>query len=137
DDIGEILKLAVSYAPGVRGVHFQPVSYFGRYPAPPSDDMRITLPEIMTALEEQSDQLVHRDDFMPPGCEHSLCSFHSNYLVMEDGSLKKLSAKKKVAAPPNRLPKVQINPRLSCVVNGLHRKKPANAKNRRMTLTAF
>ncbi len=100
DDIGEILKLAVSYAPGVRGVHFQPVSYFGRYPAPPSDDMRMTLPEIMTELEEQSHRLVHRDDFMPPGCEHSLCSFHANYLVMEDGSLKKLSAKKEGCCTP-------------------------------------
>jgi len=101
DNIGEILKLAVSYAPGVRGVHFQPVSYFGRYPVPPSDDMRITLPEIMTALEEQSGQLVHREDFMPPGCEHSLCSFHANYLVLENGSLKKLSAKKEGCCTPH------------------------------------
>ncbi len=100
DNIGDILKLAVSYAPGVRGVHFQPVSYFGRYPSSPSDNMRITLPEIMTALEEQSEQMVHKNDFMPPGCEHSLCSFHANYLVMENGSLKKLSAKKEGCCTP-------------------------------------
>jgi len=63
--------------------------------------MRITLPEIMTALEEQSGQLVHREDFMPPGCEHSLCSFHANYLVLENGSLKKLSAKKEGCCTPH------------------------------------
>ncbi|WP_320171270.1 radical SAM (seleno)protein TrsS [Maridesulfovibrio sp.] len=100
DNIGEILKLAISYSPGVRGVHFQPVSYFGRYPQAPTDEMRITLPEIMTALEEQSGGAVHKTDFMPPGCEHSLCSFHANYLVMEDGSLKKLSAKKEGCCTP-------------------------------------
>ncbi|WP_027720869.1 radical SAM (seleno)protein TrsS [Maridesulfovibrio zosterae] len=100
DNIGEIIKLAVSYSPGVRGVHFQPVSYFGRYPKPPSDDMRITLPEIMTAMEEQTGGMVHKSDYAPPACEHSLCSFHGNYLIMEDGSLKKLSAKKEGCCTP-------------------------------------
>ncbi len=100
DNIGDILKLAVSYSPGVRGVHFQPVSYFGRYPEAPSDDMRITLPEIMTAMEEQTHGMVHISDYAPPACEHSLCSFHGNYLVMEDGSLKKLSAKKEGCCSP-------------------------------------
>ncbi len=93
DNIGEILKLAIDHAPGVRGVHFQPVSYFGRYPQSPSDKARITLPEIMTKLEEQTSELVHKTDFLPPACEHALCSFHSNYMVMENGNLKKLSGK--------------------------------------------
>lgn len=100
DNIGDILNLAISYSPGVRGVHFQPVSYFGRYPEAPSDDMRITLPEIMTALEKQSQGRVNKTDFAAPACEHSLCSFHGNYMVMEDGSLKKLSAKKEGCCSP-------------------------------------
>ena len=41
--IGDILRFAVSRSPAVRGVHFQPVSYFGRVPAAPSDDTRLTL----------------------------------------------------------------------------------------------
>ncbi|WP_432738328.1 radical SAM (seleno)protein TrsS [Maridesulfovibrio sp. FT414] len=100
DNLGDILKLAISYSPGVRGIHFQPISYFGRYPQAPTDNMRITLPEIMTGLEEQSGQAIRKTDFMPPGCEHSLCSFHANYLLMEDGSLRKLSGGKEGCCSP-------------------------------------
>ncbi len=92
DNVGDILRLAAENVPGVRGVHFQPVSYFGRYPAQPEDASRITLPEVMTALEIQTNGMVHAEDFLPPGCEHFQCSFHANYLVMEDGLLKRLSA---------------------------------------------
>jgi 7,8-dihydro-6-hydroxymethylpterin dimethyltransferase len=31
--IGAIIDFAIQHNPGVRGVHFQPVSYFGRRPA--------------------------------------------------------------------------------------------------------
>ncbi|MGE4554358.1 MAG: radical SAM (seleno)protein TrsS, partial [Desulfovibrionaceae bacterium] len=89
--VGDLLRFAAAHAPGVRGLHFQPVSYFGRYPAPPADADRITLPEVMRALEEQTHGLVHAADFLPPGCEHSRCSFHANYLVREDGGLTRLS----------------------------------------------
>ncbi|MEF2144768.1 MAG: radical SAM protein [Desulfovibrionaceae bacterium] len=92
-DLGGLLRLAASLSPGVRGLHFQPVSYFGRFPARPRDDQRITLPEIMAGLEEQTRGEVRASDFLPPGCEHSRCSFHANYLVEEDGSLKRVSAR--------------------------------------------
>ena len=36
----------------VRGVHFQPVSYFGRTPDVPGDEDRITLPELMDEIEK-------------------------------------------------------------------------------------
>ncbi|NJB66462.1 hypothetical protein GGQ74_000102 [Desulfobaculum xiamenense] len=91
DNLGDILRLAASLSPGVRGVHFQPISYFGRYPQAPADSLRITLPEIMTALERQTDGAIRATDFQPPACEHAHCSFHGNYLVMEDGRLERLS----------------------------------------------
>lgn len=91
DEIGGILKYAISGAPTVRGVHFQPVSYFGRYPRNPSDSDRLTLPEIMTALETQTEGMVRAGHFQPPGCENVLCSFHGNYIITEDGGLKPLS----------------------------------------------
>lgn len=91
-DLGAILRLAADNSPHVRGVHFQPVSYFGRYPESPADGQRITLPELMRSLEEQTDGAVRARDFLPPGCEHSHCSFHANYVVGEDGLLTKLSA---------------------------------------------
>lgn len=93
-ELGEILRLGAQLSPVVRGVHFQPVSYFGRYPKAPADSARITLPEVMTALATQTGGLVRITDFLPPGCEHERCSFHANYMVDEDGGLTRLSAAK-------------------------------------------
>lgn len=90
--LGAIVQMAAENSPGVRGVHFQPVSYFGRYPEPPEDAQRITLPEVMIHLEDQTNGAIRARDFLPPGCEHSHCSFHGNYVVMDGGELKKLSA---------------------------------------------
>jgi uncharacterized radical SAM superfamily Fe-S cluster-containing enzyme len=42
--IGAIIDFGRQNSPTVRGVHFQPVSYFGRIPAVPDDSMRITIP---------------------------------------------------------------------------------------------
>lgn len=99
DGLGDLLRLAVALSPTVRGIHFQPVSYFGRYPMAPDDAGRITLPEVMAGLEAQSGGLVRAADFMPPGCEHALCSFHANYLVEEDGSLRLLTRPSCQCAP--------------------------------------
>ena len=54
EDIGNIIRLALVQMPAVRGVHFQPICYFGRYPLDPSDDMRITIPEVIRAIEAQT-----------------------------------------------------------------------------------
>ncbi|MBV5305521.1 MAG: radical SAM protein [Desulfobulbaceae bacterium] len=90
--IGEIVRYGARFSPVVRGVHFQPVSYFGRYPAPPLDQDRITLPEIMEQLARQCEGEIRTEHFAPPACEHALCSFHANYLLQPDGSLQALGA---------------------------------------------
>jgi len=90
DSIGDIIRFGISQTPTVRGVHFQPVSYFGRIPEPPKDEDRITLPEVMECICEQTDQMVEMQSMQPPGCENALCSFHGNYLI-EEGVLKPLS----------------------------------------------
>ncbi len=90
-EVGNIVKLALQYHPMVRGVHFQPVSYFGRYPRPAQDQDRITLPEVITLLEEQTEGLVKKENFKPSGGENAHCSFHGNFVFMPDGSLKPLS----------------------------------------------
>ncbi|MEI2659688.1 MAG: hypothetical protein V9G11_06905 [Bifidobacterium adolescentis] len=88
DNIGEIIRFAIGYAPGVRGVHFQPVSYFGRYPKPPANEDRITMPEVISAIAEQTGGQIKREHFVPPGGENALCSFHGNFVIMPDGSLR-------------------------------------------------
>ncbi|MGV8083708.1 MAG: radical SAM (seleno)protein TrsS [Coriobacteriia bacterium] len=93
EDVGNILRLALDLAPAIRGVHFQPASYFGRHPGPPRDNDRVTLPDLMRAIEEQTGGLMKVEDFAPPGAEHIMCSFHGNFLREADGCLKPLTPK--------------------------------------------
>lgn len=79
-EVGDLLRFALSCGSGVRGVHFQPVASFGRFPWELTAAPRVTLPELMRELERQSDGLVQVTDFHPPGCEHALCSFSAVYL---------------------------------------------------------
>lgn len=90
DNLGEMLDLAVSLSPVVRGIHFQPVSYFGRYPKQPTDEERITLPEIILGLEKQTNGVVNRKNLKPSKCDHAMCGFHGSFVVMPTG-LKALS----------------------------------------------
>lgn len=82
--IGEIIRFGLKNSPFVRGVHFQPVSYFGRYPEPPKDEDRITLPEIISAIERQTDGLIRQSDLAPSACDHPRCGFHGDFVVMPD-----------------------------------------------------
>jgi 7,8-dihydro-6-hydroxymethylpterin dimethyltransferase len=90
--IGAILQTALSWVPAVRGVHFQPVSYFGRYSMAPDETGRITLPEVMRAIEEQSQGRFKAAHLGPPGCENALCSFHGRFMQLPDGKLVPLTS---------------------------------------------
>jgi len=88
DDLGNIIDFALQYFPAVRGVHFQPVSYFGRYPQAPADADRITIPEVMRAIEAQTQGRIKVENFTTSGCENALCSLHGNFVVMPNGDLR-------------------------------------------------
>jgi uncharacterized radical SAM superfamily Fe-S cluster-containing enzyme len=120
DAVGAILEKAVALSPAVRAVHFQPISYFGRYRFQGRFDnlsgdtladgpkARLTLPELMHLIEDQSNGVFAVRHFKPPGCENARCSFHGNFLVMPEGRvmpLKQDSAKKCCGAnDPNLTP---------------------------------
>jgi uncharacterized radical SAM superfamily Fe-S cluster-containing enzyme len=87
-DIGGMIDFARRHVPTVRGVHFQPVSYFGRYPQAPDDEDRITIPEIIRAVETQTGGRIRSEDLTPPACENAWCSFHGNFVLMPDGELR-------------------------------------------------
>ena len=89
-EIGTLVKKAMELVPTVRAIHFQPVSYFGRFPRPPADENRITLPRLMRAIEEQTKGIMKARDFKPPGCENALCSFHASYLILAGGKVRLL-----------------------------------------------
>ncbi len=86
-DVGALVRFGLANAPAVRGVHFQPVSYFGRYPKPPADGDRITVPEVIRAIAEQTGGLIRQESFKPGESENPYCSFHGNFLPMPDGDL--------------------------------------------------
>ena len=94
DNIGDIINFGLSKAPDVREIHFQPVSYFGRYPAPPSDNQRITLPEVVREIERQTGGNFKVEYFAPSGCDHARCGFHGDFVVIPDGSVKHLTIRK-------------------------------------------
>lgn len=84
-NIGGIIQFALENHPVVRGVHFQPVSYFGRIPKEPMDQDRITLPEVIQAIEEQTKGLIKAANLKP---HNGRCSFSGNFTRQRDGSLK-------------------------------------------------
>jgi len=94
ENIGSIIDFAVKRMPAIRGVHFQPVSYFGRYPLQPSDKDRITIPEVIRSIEHQTKGAIKTEDFRPPQGENAYCSFHGNFVLMRDGVLKTLTEDK-------------------------------------------
>lgn len=87
--LGGILKFALSRAPHVRGVHIQPISYFGRcgLEAP---ETRLTIPAVLRRIEAQTDGLMKVTDFGGGGAESPYCSFHASFMRRPDGSVKAL-----------------------------------------------
>ena len=57
--VGDIIKFAVERRPHVRGIHFQPVSYFGRFPAAPADEPDHH-PQLIRAIESQTNGAIRR-----------------------------------------------------------------------------
>jgi hypothetical protein len=106
--IGALVRLAVSRAPAVRGIHFQPAGSFGRYPWAGGDAARFTLPELMTALEGQTGGMIRAADLHPPCCEHSLCSFSATYVLDGEGGLGPVWTGDGSCCPPKSTPAAPI-----------------------------
>lgn len=79
-----IIQIAQKWLPTVRGIHFQPMSYFGRYPRPPTNDDRITIPDLLYEIEKQTEGRLRMSNFVPigsgRGCE-ARCGFECMILV--------------------------------------------------------
>jgi len=86
--LGDIVQFAKNWIPTVKGIHFQPVSYFGRYPHPPGDEDRMTIPDVLDALGRQTGGELRPEDFVPSRCGASHCSFSSLFVLKEAGRLR-------------------------------------------------
>jgi uncharacterized radical SAM superfamily Fe-S cluster-containing enzyme len=85
--IGDILRTAMMLAPAVRAVHLQPISYFGRFPGSPDNDNRITIPEVIQMIDEQTAGQFKTGNFYPASGENPYCSFHGKFWLYSDGRI--------------------------------------------------
>jgi len=87
-EIGAIVRTALAH-PAVRGVAFQPMFLEGRHvPADPLD--RLTVPDVLHAIEMQTDGLFTMGDFTPVPCCHPTC-MATGYAYVEDGRVTPLA----------------------------------------------
>lgn len=71
-EIGAILKFAAA-RPHITGVSYQPATYTGRNVKPETLEARVTFPDVVKAIEAQTDGLFRVEDFMPLPCAHPNC----------------------------------------------------------------
>ena len=64
--VGDIIKFAFDHGENVYGVNFQPVSFAGRTPADEVEAQRITIPDFVQIIEDETDGQVPTSSFYPP-----------------------------------------------------------------------
>ncbi len=64
-EIGDILRFGFENMDIVRAVNYQPVSLVGRMPKKERDKFRITIPDTIRCIEEQTGGQITKDDFYP------------------------------------------------------------------------
>ncbi len=78
-EVGEIVKFAINH-PAVKGINFQPAFHAGRFDE--FDPLqRLTIPDILQAMEEQTEGMFIKNDFVPVPCCFPTCNSVSYALV--------------------------------------------------------
>jgi hypothetical protein len=68
-ELGNIIRFAYNNIDTVRSVNFQPVSLTGRVTDSEREKLRITIPDCIQRIEEQTDGMITKDDWYPvPSC---------------------------------------------------------------------
>lgn len=65
DEVGDIVRFASNNLDIVKGINFQPVSFAGRIDQEKRLKQRITIPDLLMLLEEQTAGEITKDDFYP------------------------------------------------------------------------
>jgi uncharacterized radical SAM superfamily Fe-S cluster-containing enzyme len=69
-EVGALVEMALS-DPIIKGVNFQPAARIGRFDI---ESDRMTIPEVLQAIEEGTEGIVGKDSFVPVPCPHPACS---------------------------------------------------------------
>ena len=111
DEIGKIIDFAVENRDVVRGVNFQPVSITGRIDQDARKKMRITIPDVIKLIEEQTGGQIPASEWftvpsmMPLGrglgfmqntpqlelCTHFACGMSTFIYIDDDGSYRPIT----------------------------------------------
>jgi 7,8-dihydro-6-hydroxymethylpterin dimethyltransferase len=65
--IGDIIQFAKKWMPVVKGVHFQPMTFLGRYSGPPANQNRYLLSDVLAAIEDQTKGEIRAENLIPAG----------------------------------------------------------------------
>lgn len=84
-EIGSIIRYAKEHIPTVKGVYYQPISYFGTYD--PDSMKRITIPKVLRLIEMQTYGELPVSCFSPGSYEHPQCAFNGNLILNKYGTL--------------------------------------------------
>jgi len=74
-EVGEIIQFAADHIRAVRGVNFQPIAFTGAASEEDVARERITIPELLQDLEEQTGGVIKMDDFYPVPCVVPISDF--------------------------------------------------------------
>ncbi|RMF45335.1 MAG: radical SAM protein [Planctomycetota bacterium] len=72
DQIGPLVQFAAE-RPFITAINFQPATYSGRYALPDQLEQRVTFPDVIRAVESQTDGMFQAKDFLPLPCAHPNC----------------------------------------------------------------
>ena len=89
-EIGAIIRFMLENTDVIKGVHFQPMSFFGRYPEGFGEKQRFTMFDTINEIGRQT--IIPKDDLIPISTGHPLCCFYATFLKREDGSISCTSA---------------------------------------------
>lgn len=65
--IGAIIQFAKNWIPTIKAVHFQPITFMGRYPFAPCNEDRVLIPDILSAIEKQTGGELRAENLIPSG----------------------------------------------------------------------
>jgi uncharacterized radical SAM superfamily Fe-S cluster-containing enzyme len=68
DEAGDIIRFAAKHIDVIRGVNFQPVAFTGAMSHDDVTTQRITIPELLQGIEEQTHGDIRKEDFYPVPC---------------------------------------------------------------------
>ena len=77
NQVGEIIKFAFDNNDIIYGVNFQPVSFSGRTPSQHVEEQRITIPDFVKIIEDETDGQVPTSAFYPPSSVEPIAEFIS------------------------------------------------------------